>query len=198
MTKLLLDYGLVLVFLVIALESAGLPFLPGELALISAALLAQQGNHFGIVPVVIVAAVAAVTGYVAGYWIGRIGGRRLLERWDFVARYAHKVLPPSERFFARHGSKTVFFGRFVVLLRATAAWLAGITHMGWWKFLGWNVAGGVVWAVGYGLLAYYAGKAAVDAVSEYGTVAIVAVIAAGGLGFLAVHLVHRRVEGSER
>jgi membrane protein DedA with SNARE-associated domain len=107
------------------------------------------------------------------------------------------VLPPSERFFARHGSKTVFFGRFVVLLRATAAWLAGITHMGWWKFLGWNVAGGVVWAVGYGLLAYYAGKAAVDAVSEYGTIAIVVVVVVAGLGFLAVHLLHRRVEGSE-
>ena len=198
MTKLLLDYGLVLVFLVIALESAGLPFLPGELALISAALLAQQGNHFGIVSVVIVAAVAAVSGYIAGYWIGRLGGRRLLERWDFVARYAHKVLPPSERFFARHGSKTVFFGRFVVLLRATAAWLAGITHMGWWRFLGWNVAGGVVWAVGYGLLAYYAGKAAVDAVSRYGTIAIVVVVVVGGLGFLAVRLLHRRVEGSER
>ena len=196
--KLLLDYGLVLVFLVIALESAGLPFLPGELALISAALLAQQGNHFGIVSVVIVAAVAAVSGYIAGYWIGRLGGRRLLERWDFVARYAHKVLPPSERFFARHGSKTVFFGRFVVLLRATAAWLAGITHMGWWRFLGWNVAGGVVWAVGYGLLAYYAGKAAVDAVSRYGTIAIVVVVVVGGLGFLAVRLLHRRVEGSER
>lgn len=200
MTKLLLDYGLVLVFLVIAFESAGLPFLPGELALISAALLAHPGadHHFAIVSVLVVAAAAAITGYVVGYWIGRLGGRRLLERWDFVARYAHKVLPPSERFFARHGSKTVFFGRFVVLLRATAAWLAGITHMGWWRFLGWNVAGGVVWAVGYGLLAYYAGKAVVDAVSRYGTIAIVAVIVVVGLGFLAVHLFHRRVEGSER
>jgi membrane protein DedA with SNARE-associated domain len=196
-TKLLLDYGLVLVFLVIFLESAGLPFLPGELALITAAVLAQQGNHFGIVSVIVVAASAAVAGYVAGYWLGRVGGRRLLERWELVARYAHKALPPSERFFERHGSKTVFFGRFVVLLRATAAWLAGITHMSWWKFLGWDIAGGIVWAVGYGLLAYYAGKAVVDAVSRYGTIAIVGAIVVGGLGFLAVRLVHRRMEGSE-
>lgn len=198
MTHLLVHYGLILVFLVIALESAGLPFLPGELALITASILAQPGeHHFTILSVVIVAAAAAITGFTIGYWVGRLGGRRLLRRWEFVERYAGKVLPPSERFFARHGSKTVFFGRFVVLLRATAAWLAGITHMGWWKFFAWNVAGGVVWAAGYGLLAYYAGKAAVDAVSKYGSIAIVLVVVVGGLGFLAVRLLHRRMEGSE-
>lgn len=196
MTKLLLDYGLVLVFLVVALESAGLPFLPGELALISAAVLAGQ-HHFSIVSVIVVAAAAAITGFSVGYWLGRVGGRRLLERWSFVAKYAHKALPPSERFFSRHGSKTVFFGRFVALLRATVGWLAGITHMGWWRFFAWNVAGGVVWAVGYGLLAYYAGKAVVDAVSRDGTYAIVGVVVVGGLGFVAVRLLHRRMEGSE-
>lgn len=198
MTKLLLDYGLVLVFLVVALESAGLPFIPGELALISAALLAQPGqHHFGILSVVIVAAAAAITGFSVGYWIGRLGGRRLLERWDFVKRYADKVLPPSERFFARHGTKTVFFGRFVAILRATVGWLAGITHMGWWKFFGWNVAGGVVWAVGYGLLAYYAGKAAVDAVSHYGTYAIVGVVVAAAVVFFGMRFLHKRMEGTE-
>jgi len=197
-TNLLVHYGLVLVFCVIALESAGLPFLPGELALITASILAQPGeHHFGIASVIVVAAAAAISGFTVGYWAGRLGGRRLLRRWEFVERYAEKVLPPSERFFAKHGSKTVFFGRFVVLLRATAAWLAGITHMGWWRFLAWNVAGGVVWAVGYGLLAYYAGKAAVDAVSKYGSIAIVLVVVVGGLGFLAVRLLHRRMEGSE-
>jgi membrane protein DedA with SNARE-associated domain len=197
-TKLLLDYGLVLVFLVVALESAGLPFLPGELALISAALLAQPGkHHFGILSVVVVAAAAAITGFSVGYWVGRLGGRRLLERWDFVARYANKVLPPSERFFARHGTKTVFFGRFVAILRATVGWLAGITHMSWWKFFGWNVAGGVVWAVGYGLLAYYAGKAAVDAVSRYGTFAIAGVAVLVVAGFFGMRYFHRRMEGTE-
>jgi membrane protein DedA with SNARE-associated domain len=196
-TKLLIDYGLVLVFLVVALESAGLPFLPGELALISAALLAQPSqHHFSILSVVVVAAAGAITGFSVGYWIGRLGGRRLLERWGFVARYANKVLPPSERFFARHGTKTVFFGRFVAILRATVGWLAGITHMGWWKFFGWNVAGGVVWAVGYGLLAYYAGRAAVDAVSRYGTFAIVGVVVAVGLVFFGMRYFHRRMEGT--
>ena len=60
-----------------------------------------------------------------------------------------RTLPPAERFFARHGGKTVFFGRFVALLRITAAWLAGISHMPWWRFFAWNAAGGIVWATGH-------------------------------------------------
>lgn len=195
MTKLLVDYGLILVFIVVALESAGLPFLPGELALIAAALLAQPGkHHFSILAVIVVAASGAIGGYIAGYWLGRLGGRRLLGRWEFVKRYADRALPPAERFFERHGSKTIFIGRFVVLLRATAAWLAGITGMSWWRFLVWNVAGAVVWAVGYGLLAYYAGKAVVDAVSRYGTIAVAVLVVLGIAGFF----VHRRLQGSER
>jgi membrane protein DedA with SNARE-associated domain len=194
-TKLLVDYGLILVFIVVALESAGLPFLPGELALIAAALLAQPGkHHFSILAVIVVAASGAIGGYIAGYWLGRLGGRRLLGRWEFVKRYADRALPPAERFFERHGSKTIFIGRFVVLLRATAAWLAGITGMSWWRFLVWNVAGAVVWAVGYGLLAYYAGKAVVDAVSRYGTIAVAVLVVLGIAGFF----VHRRLQGSER
>ena len=195
MTKLIIDYGLILVFVVIALESAGIPFLPGELALIGAALLAQPGkHHFSIVAVIVVAASAATLGYVAGYWLGRLGGRKLLRKWDVIGRYADRALPPSERFFERHGAKTVFIGRFVVLLRATAAWLAGITGMSWWRFLVWNVAGAIAWSVGYGLLAYYAGKAVVDAVSRYGTIAIAIVVVVGLLGFAGMRMWHKRME----
>ncbi|HEX3805870.1 MAG TPA: DedA family protein [Gaiellaceae bacterium] len=197
MTKLLLDYGLVLLFLVVLLESAGLPFLPGELALIGAALLAQPGkHHFSIVAVIAVAASAGVLGYVVGYWLGRLGGRRLVERWEPVARHARNALPPSERFFQRHGSKTVFIGRFVVLLRATAAWMAGITHMRWWPFLAWNIAGAVVWAVGYGLLAYYAGRAVVDAIDRYSVYAVVAIVVLVVVGWLGTRLWRRRFAGS--
>src|SRR5205814_1934653 len=75
-------------------------------------------------------------------------------------RYAEKAMPPSERFFAKHGGKTVFFGRFISIMRVTVAWLAGMTRMRWWEFLAWNALGGIVWATGFGLLAYFAGKAA--------------------------------------
>ncbi|HZO33575.1 MAG TPA: DedA family protein [Gaiellaceae bacterium] len=177
MTHELVHYGLALLFLLVAVESAGIP-LPGETSLIIAAFLARPGtdNHFSIVAVIAVAATAAIVGDNVGYALGRYGGRRLLERWGPIKRYADRTLPPAERFFRRHGGKTVFFGRFIAVLRVAAAWVAGISHMQWWRFFLFNAAGGIVWSTSVGLLAYYAGKAAADAVSRYGLYAIVPLV----------------------
>src|ERR671918_441059 len=102
-TELLLSYGLILLFVLVAVESAGVP-LPGETALVAAAILAERG-HYSLVAVIVVAAAAAIAGDNAGYWIGRKGGRALLRRTPVVRRYFERVLPPAERFFARHGGK---------------------------------------------------------------------------------------------
>jgi membrane protein DedA with SNARE-associated domain len=193
-THLLVSYGLVLLFGLVALESAGVP-LPGETALVAAAILATpKQHHYSIVTVIVVAACAAIVGDNIGYWIGRKGGRTLLERWGPLRRYAERALPPSERFFARHGGKTVFIGRFVAVLRVTAAWLAGITHMPWWRFFLWNAAGGIVWATAVGLVAYYFGKAAADAINRYGLLGAVAAVLSAVLVLLAMRFWHRRME----
>lgn len=192
MTDLLISYGLVLLFALIAAESAGVP-LPGETALIAAAILAERG-HYSIVWVIVVAAAAAIIGDNIGYWIGRTGGRALLERWGPVRRYAERALPPGERFFARHGGKTVFIGRFVAVLRVTAAWLAGITHMPWWRFFLWNAAGGIVWATGVSLLAFYFGKAAADAVATYGVYALIVIVVGAVIAFVVMRLLKKRLE----
>jgi membrane protein DedA with SNARE-associated domain len=191
-THLLISYGLVLLFALVAAESAGVP-LPGETALIAASILAAQG-HYSIVSVIVVAASAAIIGDNVGYWIGRTGGRKLLERWGPVRRYAERAIPPGERFFEKHGGKTVFIGRFVAVLRVTAAWLAGITHMSWWRFFLWNAAGGIVWATGVSLLAYYFGKAAADAVQTYGVYALIAIVVVVVIGFFGMRLLKNRVE----
>jgi membrane protein DedA with SNARE-associated domain len=191
-THLLISYGLVLLFAVIAAESAGVP-LPGETALIAASILAAQG-HYSIVSVIVVAASAAIVGDNAGYWIGRTGGRALLERWGPVRRYAERAIPPGERFFEKHGGKTVFIGRFVAVLRVTAAWLAGITQMSWWRFFLWNASGGIVWATGVSLLAYYFGKAAADAVQTYGIYALIAIVVVAAIGFLGMRVAKKRLE----
>jgi membrane protein DedA with SNARE-associated domain len=191
-TDLLISYGLVLLFAVIAAESAGVP-LPGETALVAAAILAERG-HYSIIEVIAVAAAAAIVGDNVGYWIGRTGGRKLLERWGPLKRYSERVLPPGERFFRKHGGKTVFIGRFVSVLRVTAAWLAGITHMSWWRFFLWNAAGGIVWATGVSLLAYYFGKAAADAVATYGVYAAVAIVVIGVIAFVVIRVLKKRIE----
>jgi membrane protein DedA with SNARE-associated domain len=190
-TDLILDYGLVLLFVLVGLESTGVP-LPGETALIAASVLASQG-HYSIVAVIAVAAAGAIVGDNAGYWIGRKGGRALLGRTPLIRDYFERVLPPSERFFQRHGAKAVFFGRFVSILRVTAAWLAGISHMSWWRFLFWNAAGGIVWATAFGVVAYYSGRAVAEAINKYGLYAGIAVVALIALAIPAVHVWRKRM-----
>jgi membrane protein DedA with SNARE-associated domain len=175
------SWALVLLFLLIGVESAGVP-LPGETALIASGVLASQGK-LNIVTVIVVASSAAIVGDNGGYWIGRKGGRKLLERWSLVNRHAQKVLPRAERIFAKHGGKTVFFGRFIAVLRITAAWMAGISHMPWWRFLLFNAAGGILWATLVGLVAYYSGHAAADAIQTYG------LYAAGAIAVVTVAFV---------
>jgi membrane protein DedA with SNARE-associated domain len=191
-THLLLQYGLVLLFLAVAVESAGVP-IPGETALITAAFFARpEHHHWSLYSVIAVAAAGAIVGDNVGYALGRFGGRALINRWGFVKRHADKVLPPSERFFKKHGAKTVFFGRFIALLRVTSAWLAGLSRMEWWRFFLWNASGGFVWAVGISLLAYWAGKAVAEAISRYGVYAVVGLVVVAALGFVALKLWQRR------
>src|SRR6476646_5777815 len=137
--------ALLLLFALLLLESFGLP-LPGETALIACAVLASQGS-FSIVTVILVAVAAAVIGDNLGYWAARKGGRPLLERHQLTRTYAERYLPAGERFFAR----------YVAVLRVTAAWIAGLSHMHWWRFLAWNAAGGIVWATTVALVSYYLG-----------------------------------------
>jgi membrane protein DedA with SNARE-associated domain len=192
-THFFTTHGLPLLFVVVMLESFGLP-LPGETALIAFAVLAAEG-HYSIAWVVGLTAAAAILGDNLGYWLlGRLGGRALFQRWRWLARYTERVLPAAERLMRRHGGKTVFFGRFITVLRYTAAWVAGLGRMPWWKFLFWNAAGGIAWATLVGLLAYYAGQTAADAVKRYGLFAGAAIAALIVVGLLAVYFGRRRLE----
>jgi membrane protein DedA with SNARE-associated domain len=193
LTHFFTHHGLPLLFAVVLIESFGIP-LPGEAALIAFGVLASQG-HYSITWVIVLAAAGAILGDNLGYWlIGRWGGRALFDRWGWLRRYKKAVLPRAERLMERHGGKTVFFGRFITVLRYTAAWVAGLGRMHWWSFLFWNAAGGICWAVAVGLVAYYAGHAAADAIQRYGIYAAVAVVGAIVIGWLIVHFARRRVE----
>jgi membrane protein DedA with SNARE-associated domain len=175
----------------VMLESGGVP-LPGETALVTAGVFASHGE-LDIVAVIAVAATAAIVGDNLGYWVGRTGGRGLLERSRVLSRWSERALPWSEAFFERHGPKTIFIGRFFSVLRVTAAWLAGISRMHWWKFFFWNAAGGICWALLVGLVAYYAGQAAADAIARYGLIGGLALIGLALAGVVAFHFWRRRV-----
>lgn len=148
-------FGYIVVFLVVMAESAGLP-LPGETSLLIAAALAATG-HLNIVGVIVAAATAAIIGDTGGYWVGRKFGIALLRRYGKVFRFEEEKLVKAEEFFAKHGEKTVFFGRFVPVGRIFSAVLAGVGRMHYRRFLAWNASGGIVWATLMGSLGYIFG-----------------------------------------
>jgi membrane protein DedA with SNARE-associated domain len=184
-------WALLLLFALVGLESFGLP-LPGETALIACAVLASQGS-LSIGWVIVVAMLAAIIGDNLGYWVAREGGRPLLERHRLTRAYAERYLPRGERFFAKHGAKAVFFGRFVAVLRVTAAWTAGLSRMHWWRFLLWNALGGIVWATSVALIAYFLGDAAASAIGKYGLFAAGGALVLAAIGFFIVRWIERRV-----
>jgi len=179
----------VALFVLIVAESSGAP-VPGETALITAGVLASHGQ-VRIELVLPLAALAAIIGDNVGYAIGRSGGRRLLERPGFLEQHRHRVLEHGEPFFARHGAKAVFLGRWVAGLRIAAAWLAGINRMPWPQFLFWNALGGIAWAISVGLLAYWLGPPAEKVFRTIGIVGVsLAVVAV--LGFVLWRRLRRK------
>jgi len=154
--QLLRTYGYGLLFLVVGLESLGVP-VPGETALVAAAALAARG-HMKIAFVVGVAAAAAILGDAAGYWIGRRGGIAFVRRYGRFLRMNDAKLEHIKRFFERHGAKTVFFGRFIALLRTWAALFAGVGCMPYGRFTIYNASGGIVWAITFGVVGYLFGR----------------------------------------
>ena len=184
--ELVKSAGYPLLFVLVMSESSGIP-IPGETALIAAAVLASQGK-LQIELVIVIAAAAAIIGDNIGYVIGRKGGRWVLERPGAFVRQRQEVLRIGEPFFERHGPKAVFFGRFVLGLRVWASWLAGATRMHWRSFALWNALGGIAWATAVGLVAYLLGNSAGSTVEAFGIYGLIAVVIAIVGGFV----LHRR------
>jgi membrane protein DedA with SNARE-associated domain/membrane-associated phospholipid phosphatase len=148
--RLLTEYGYLVVALAVMAEGAGVP-LPGETLLLLGGAYAGAGL-LNLPGVIVAAALGAIAGDNLGYWIGRRGGRPLLARYLHLVRLDVHLLTRVESFYARHGVKTVFFARFLTILRTLSALLAGASHMPYGRFVVWNAAGGTLWAVVMGLL----------------------------------------------
>jgi membrane-associated protein len=181
--------GYTVVFALIAIETMGIP-VPGETALIAAALLAHDGQ-MDIVTLIALASAAAIIGDNVGFAIGRKGGRALFSRPGPFYAARLRALAYGEPFFAKHGPKAVFLGRWVSGLRIASAWLAGINGMHWPTFLLWNALGGIFWACTVGLAVYFAGHVAEDVIATGGPIAA-GVLVAALAGFVIWHRRHRR------
>ncbi len=166
----------------VMIESMGVPF-PGETMLLLASFYAAVNHQLQIPLVITSAAIGAILGDNIGYTVGRLGGRRLIERFGRYLFIKPAHLASADRFFARHGDKTVFFGRFTTLLRLWAAFFAGVNRMNWRIFLLYNAAGGILWSILYGTLGYVAGRIFHD---NFAQIERLAGTVSGAIGFTLV------------
>lgn len=183
----------VVVGLVIGLESLGIP-LPGEIVLVTSALLAAQpGLDISPVGVAIGGTVGAVVGDSIGYAIGRRYGTPLFERLGrrFPRHFGPVQVLFAERMFTKYGMYAVFFGRFVAILRILAGPLAGALGMQYRKFLVANVLGGIVWACGTTAAIYTLGIVAEVWLKRFSWLGLV--VAVGG-GLLVGYVFKRKTE----
>ncbi len=176
---LIAHYGYLAIFVVITLESAGLP-LPGETILLTSAIYAGSTGGLNIVLVVAAAAAAAILGDNLGYWVGRRWGMPLLLRYGHLIALDHGRLKLGQYLFREHGGKIVFFGRFTAMLRAYAAVLAGVNKLDARRFFIFNGLGGVAWASIMGFGAYWCGRSIEHIIGPIG-LGLLAFVVFGGL-----------------
>lgn len=171
------SYGYLAVLVVVGLESSGLP-LPGEATLVTASIYAGTTHGLSIIGVIVAAAAGAIIGDNIGFLVGRELGVPLLKRYGGRIGLDRDKLKLAQYLFQKQGGKIIFFGRFIAVLRAFAALLAGANRYPWPHFLLFNATGGIVWASLYGTGAYLFGRSIHKIVGPVGIgLAIVALVA---------------------
>ncbi|MBI1729043.1 DedA family protein [Candidatus Acetothermia bacterium] len=151
-----MQYGYFAVFFGVMLENAGLP-VPGETILLGTAYFASQG-HFQIEWVILIAFVSAVMGDNIGFWVGRLLGRRVLEKYGKYVGLSESRLRALDLFFETRGTKLVFVARFIAFFRVFTALFAGSSKMAWPVFLKFNVLGALLWSIVIGGLGFLFGS----------------------------------------
>ncbi|MGZ4509790.1 MAG: DedA family protein [Mycobacterium sp.] len=176
---------------VVGVESLGVP-LPGEIVLVTAALLSSQ-HDLAVNPVGVglAAVIGAVVGDSIGYAIGRRFGMPLFDRLGrrFPKHFGPGHVALAEKVFDRWGVRAVFLGRFIALLRIFAGPLAGALKMHYPRFLAANVSGAICWAGGTTALVYYAGMAAERWLERFSWIGLVVAVV---FGLIAAYALRER------
>lgn len=152
-------YGYYFLFLAAVLENVpfvGL-FMPGEVIVVAAGFFAARGE-LRLLMVIVVAVVGGIMGNNFGYWLGYYGGRPLIERLAKRFHVDHGHLKYAEEYFENHGSKTVFFGRYMAGIKAFITALAGASRMDYGIFLSYSSLGIISWTLLAALLGYFFGE----------------------------------------
>ncbi len=157
-TTLIQTFGLLGIALCVFSESAlfiGL-FLPGDTLLFVSGFMAS-GGYFDIKILMIVCIVAAILGDNFGYWIGHKFGKKLFDKEESVL-FKKRYLRETEKFYEEHGKYAIVLARFLPVIRAFVAPVAGISTMNYRVFLTYNIVGGVLWVTSLSSLGYFLGE----------------------------------------
>ena len=200
MTHLLLTWGYLALFVVTLLAATGIP-LGSELVIAYAGALASglvggHGHHLNLIAVIAIATAGELIGSYAGYGIGRIGGRSLVERVGRYVLVTKADLDRGERLFARHGEPVVFFGRFIPLVRSFVGLAAGVAEMSVAKFAIFTGLAAAIWCAGFAILGDALGASwnkAVHSASDVGYV-VAGILVAGVAAVLVNRLRTLRAE----
>lgn len=151
-------YGLwtyVILFLIVFCETGlvATPFLPGDSLLFAAGTFAAGGS-LSVGMLFLLLSIAAVAGDTVNYWIGNYVGPKIFKK-ENVRFLNKKYLDYTHRFYEKYGGKTIIIARFIPIVRTFAPFVAGIGRMTYWRFISYNVFGGIGWVAvcvfaGYG------------------------------------------------
>jgi len=174
--EIIVQYGAAsyLVLFIIIFAETGLvftPFLPGDSLLFAAGAFSAIGS-FNIVALLALFWVAAFLGDTVNYWIGHYFGQKILNSPKIPINQKHT--DRAQKFYGKHGGKTIFLARFVPIIRTFAPFVAGIGKMDYKKFVYYNAAGGFCWVFGFTLLGYFFGN--IPAVKENFSIVIIGII----------------------
>jgi membrane protein DedA with SNARE-associated domain len=175
------QYGYWAVGVALLGENAGLP-LPGETILLMASFAAFRGRHLRLPWIILVGFCACTLGDNIGYWIGRRGGRPLLEKYKKLFHIHDETIRAGEDFLRRRGSAAIFLARFIAGMRIVAGPLAGVLRMEWKQFLIANAAGALVWVTTIACVGYFFGRqyrAIAGLVKETELIILIIVVAIG-------------------
>jgi membrane protein DedA with SNARE-associated domain len=177
------QYGYWAVGAALLLENAGIP-VPGETILLLASFLAYSEHDLRLPWIIVVATIAATVGDNLGFALGYYGGRPLLLRYQTIFRIKNATISRGEELFAKYGSVTVFFARFVFGMRIIAGPMAGVLRMSWRKFLVFNFLGAVVWVSVISSAGYLFGRhwdRLEEGLNQFNVMAVIIVLVIAGV-----------------
>jgi membrane-associated protein len=192
LSEIIQNYGLwtyLIMFTIIFLETGLVvtPFLPGDSLLFAAGTFAALGA-LDMMWLFAILSIAAIAGDTVNYWIGAYVGPKIFHK-EKVRYLNREYLDRTHQFYEKYGGKTIIIARFIPIIRTFAPFVAGIGSMTYWRFISYNVVGGIAWIVICTLAGYFFGNLPI--VKENFSLVILAIIIISILPGVIEYIRHR-------